>query len=396
MFTNESDFINLKESSGGVQIGQEGVKIPIKGRGEVVKVLNENKVVFKEALLVPDLPYNLISLSRIWKEKGDLERLQDNKFQVIKNKKKVFGGHIENGLLHVDFDYNNAFASEHERLGHSGRSGNCEACKIGKSTRIAFNGKITRPDKPLEEISVDLMGPITPESLGGAKYILVVVDSNSRFSWVRMLKNKGDAKHELEKIISQAETALETQVKNIICDGGKEFVNNFIKDFCDSRGIQLTVTTPYTPQHNGIAERTNRTLMDKVRTLMIESGVQKELWAELTNTTNFLRVRVSDSGKSPFEKLFNRKPNLSRIRRFGCRAFVTNNNYKRKLDKRAYKGILVGYEPSFGAYRILLEDTGKIICSRDVRFNEDELPLQMHKNQELTEQENTVEEEIEP
>ncbi|MBW0567329.1 hypothetical protein O181_107044 [Austropuccinia psidii MF-1] len=253
-----------------------------------------------------------------------------------------------------------------------------------------------RLDKPLEEISVDLMGPITPESLGGAKYILVVVDSNSCFSWVIMLKNKGDAKHELEKIISQAETALETQVKNIICDGGKEFVNSFIKDFCDSRGIQITVTTPYTPQHNGIAERTNRTLMDKFRTLIIESGIPKELWEELTNTAKFLRVRVSDCGKSPFEKLFYRKQNLSRMRRFGCCTFVTNNNYKHKLDKRAYKAILIGYEPSFGAYQILLEDTGKIICSHDVRFNEDELPLKMHKNQELKEQENTVEEEIEP
>ncbi|MBW0539206.1 hypothetical protein O181_078921 [Austropuccinia psidii MF-1] len=133
MFTNESDFINLKELSGGVQIGQEGVKTPIKGR-EVVKISNKNKIVFKEALLVPSLPYNLISLSRIWKEKGDLEILQDGKFQVIKNKKKVFGGNIENRLLHVDFDYKKAFESEHERLGHSGRSGNCEACKIGKLT----------------------------------------------------------------------------------------------------------------------------------------------------------------------------------------------------------------------------------------------------------------------
>ncbi|MBW0527724.1 hypothetical protein O181_067439 [Austropuccinia psidii MF-1] len=202
MFSNESSFVNLKELSGGVQIGQEGIKITIKGRGEVVKMSNKNKIVFKEELLVPDLPYNLISLSRIWKGKGDLERIPDNKFQVIKNKKKVFGGHIENGLLHVDFDYEKAFASENEHLGHSGRSGNCEECKIGKLTQIAFNGKIIRPDKPLEEISVDLMGAITPESLGGVKYILVVVDSNAGFSWVRMLKDKGDAKHEIEKIIS--------------------------------------------------------------------------------------------------------------------------------------------------------------------------------------------------
>ncbi|MBW0493741.1 hypothetical protein O181_033456 [Austropuccinia psidii MF-1] len=170
-----------------------------------------------------------------------------------------------------------------------------------------------------------------------------------------------------------------------------------MKDFCDTRGIKLTVTTPYTPQHNGIVERINRMFMDKARTLMIDSGVPKELWAELINTANFLRVRIAENGKSPFEKLFHRKPNLSRIKRFGCRAFVTINSYKQKLDRRATKGVLVGYEPDSGVYCIFLED-GKIIRSRDVRFNKDEIPLKSHDNvtTKPTEMENTSEEEIRP
>ncbi|MBW0534003.1 hypothetical protein O181_073718 [Austropuccinia psidii MF-1] len=170
MFTSKSDFTDLRISSGGVQIGQEGVKILIKGRGKVLKISNNNKIVFNNALYVPDLPYKLISLSKIWKGKGNLERLQNNKFQVIQNEKKIFNGNIENGLLHITFDNNNAFLSKHERLGHGGKSYNCEACKMGNSTRILFNGKIERPNQPLDEVSVDLMGPITPTSLGGAKF----------------------------------------------------------------------------------------------------------------------------------------------------------------------------------------------------------------------------------
>ncbi|MBW0462211.1 hypothetical protein O181_001926 [Austropuccinia psidii MF-1] len=162
------------------------------------------------------------------------------------------------------------------------------------------------------------MEPITPKSLGASQYILVIVYSYTNFSWVKILKRKEDAKQKLAKVITQAETALEKQVKQTICDGGKEFVNRLMKDFCDIRGIRLTITTPYNPQNNGIAERINRKLMDKARKLMIDSGVPKELWVELINTANFIRVRLSENGKSPFEKPFHRKPNLSQMKIIGC------------------------------------------------------------------------------
>ncbi|MBW0540241.1 hypothetical protein O181_079956 [Austropuccinia psidii MF-1] len=150
-----------------------------------------------------------------------MERLQNNKFQVIQNKRKIFNGNIKNGPLHINFDNKNAFVSEHELLGHGGKSYNCEACKTGKLTQISFNGKIERPNQLLNQISVDLMGAITPTSLGEAKYILVIVDFSTCFSWVRMLKSKQDAKHELEKVFLQAANIPEKQVKRIICDGGK-------------------------------------------------------------------------------------------------------------------------------------------------------------------------------
>ncbi|MBW0463584.1 hypothetical protein O181_003299 [Austropuccinia psidii MF-1] len=221
------------------------------------------------------------------------------------------------------------------------------------------------------------MGPITPTSLGGSKYVLVEIDTRSRFSWVRMLKEKSEAKEEVLKIIRQLENRFEKNVKKIICDGGKEFVNKILKEFCENRVINLIVTTPYTPQHNGIVERTNRTLMDKARTLRADSGLPKELWAELINTANFLRVRTTEKGKSSYEKLFNVKPNLNRIKRFGCRVYVTQNSYKRKLDERSEKGVLVGYEQDFGVYRVLLDNSSKITRTRDVSFVQTEMPYKI-------------------
>ncbi|MBW0545089.1 hypothetical protein O181_084804, partial [Austropuccinia psidii MF-1] len=181
------------------------------------------------------------------------------------------------------------------------------------------------------------MGPITPTSIGGSNFVLVVVDTATRFSWVVFLKSKDKAKEKMVEIINKAENRLGKSVKRILTDGGKEFVNKFISDFCVNRGIENITTTPYTPQHNGIVENLNRTLLDKARAMRIETGVPKELWAEIINTANYLRVRTSEGGISPWEKIFNMRPNLKRIKQFGCQAWVATNSYKKKFDNRAEK-----------------------------------------------------------
>ncbi|MBW0487631.1 hypothetical protein O181_027346 [Austropuccinia psidii MF-1] len=216
-------------------------------------------------------------------------------------------------------------------MGNIGLTGNFEACKIGKTTRSSFKKDLERTKVPLEELSVDLMGPITPTSIGGSNYVLVVVDTATRFSWVRFLKYKDKAKDKLIEIINKAENRLEKSVKRILTNGGKEFVNNFISNFCANRGIENITNCPYTPQHNGIVERLNCTLLDKARAMRVETGVPKEIWAELINTANLLRVRTSEGGISPWEKNFNIKPNLKRIKRFGCQAWVATISYKRSL-----------------------------------------------------------------
>ncbi|MBW0522042.1 hypothetical protein O181_061757, partial [Austropuccinia psidii MF-1] len=395
MFTNKNDFDTLENSTGAAQIGQEGVKIPIEGKGSVTKNSNERKITFQNALYVPKLPYNLISLSQIWNKGGDLRRLPKNKFTIEKRNQILFGGDIENGLLHIKFNQTQAIISKHERLGHPGKEKGCEPCHLGKGTRKQFKKELERTKNNLDELSIDLMGPIKPESLGGSKYILVLVDTASCFSWVQMLKDKSKAKEEVTKLIQQIENRFEKHIKRIICNGGKEFVNNFLKEYCGNKGIELVVTTPYTPQHNGIVERTNRSLMDKARTLRIDSGVGKELWAELVHTENYLKVRTSKDGISPYKKLFKIKPNLRRIKRFGCRAYVTESTYKKKLDNRAQKGVLVGYEQDFGVYRILLDKEKKIIRSRDVWFVKDEMPYK-ESNQKDTTNGETDEEDEEP
>jgi hypothetical protein len=128
---------------------------------------------------------------------------------------------------------------------------------------------------------------------------------------------------------------------------------------------------PYNPQQNGTAERLNRTLMDKARAMLIEKNLPKSLWAEAINTANYLRNRAPVSGLevTPFEAFFGTKPDLSNNRVFGCKVYsVTPASKRSKLDPRATLGTLVGYDNK--GYRVLSDDTGDILISRDVYFDE--------------------------
>lgn len=82
---------------------------------------------------------------------------------------------------------------EHRRMGHPGGHQDCEACRLGKQTRQLFLKHRERTGTAGEELLADLVGPITPTSLGGSRYFLTVVDTASHYAWVRILKVKSQA-----------------------------------------------------------------------------------------------------------------------------------------------------------------------------------------------------------
>lgn len=171
--------------------------------------------------------------------------------------------------------------------------------------------------------------------------------------------------------MEQAEAKWNQRLSKLRCDNGREYINKNLIDWCRKKGIQLDRTIPYTPQLNGKAERLNRTLIEKSRALIIDSGLDKEMWGEAAYASTYLlnRSPTSTLDVTPAEAWNQRKINLNNIRVFGCNAFAKVLEPQKKLNDRSRKYILVGYAPN--GYRLWDSEKRKIIIARDIKFEEE-------------------------
>ena len=97
------------------------------------------------------------------------------------------------------------------------------------------------------------------------------------------------------------ENQLGRKVKKIQSDRGGEYWNGEVKEFCAQKGIFHQKTNPYSSQENGVAERLNRTLMDKARAMLSESDLEEKWWGEAVLTANHVRNRTATkkTGRRP-------------------------------------------------------------------------------------------------
>ncbi|GKE01550.1 retrovirus-related pol polyprotein from transposon TNT 1-94, partial [Tanacetum coccineum] len=251
----------------------------------------------------------------------------------------------------------------------------CSACALGKSSK--------KPHKPKSEdtnqeklylLHMDLCGPMRVVSVNGKKYILVIVDDYSRFTWVKCLRSKDEAPAFIINFLKMIQVRLKETVRRIRTDNGTEFVNQTLREYYEKVGISHETSVARSPQQNGVVERRNRTLIEAARTMLIYAKAPLFLWAEAVATACYTQNRSMirrRHGKTPYELLHNKPPDLSYLHVFGALCYPTNDSENLgKLQPKADIGIFIGYAPTKKAFRIYNRRTKRIIETIHVDFDE--------------------------
>nr|GEW05408.1 retrovirus-related Pol polyprotein from transposon TNT 1-94 [Tanacetum cinerariifolium] len=144
----------------------------------------------------------------------------------------------------------------------------CSACAMGKSKKKSYKPKSEETNQEkLYLLHMDLCGPIRVESVNGKKYILVIVDDFSQFTWVKFLRSKDEALDFIIKFLKMIQVRLKVPVYRIRTDNGTEFVNQTLREYYEEVGISLETSVACSPQQNGVVERCNQTLIEASRTI---------------------------------------------------------------------------------------------------------------------------------
>ncbi|GJV09417.1 retrovirus-related pol polyprotein from transposon TNT 1-94 [Tanacetum coccineum] len=233
----------------------------------------------------------------------------------------------------------------------------CSACAMGKSKKKPYKPKSedTNQEK-LYLLHMDLYGPMRIASVNGKKYILVIFDDYSRFTWVKCLRSKDEAPDFIIKFLMMIQLRLKAPVRRIRTDNGTEFVNQTLHEYYEKVGISHETSVARSPQQNGVVERRNRTLIKAAHTMLIYAKAPLFLWVEAvaticyTQNCSIIRLRYR---KTPYELLHDKLSDLSFFHVFGALCYPTNDSENLgKLQPKADIGIFIGYAPTKKAFRI--------------------------------------------
>lgn len=371
-------------------------------------------VVIKDVLCVPELRDNLLSVRKITNA-GMEVKFGKYKAKIFKNSEVVAEAYLRGDLYELDIAVTKHEANAcnadkvklwHKRLGHIGQSafnelvrknltngirvsaesfGFCDICVESKHSRDPFCGNRERAKRPIERIHSDVCGPMDPVGWNGSRYFVSFIDDFTHFAVIYNIKKKSDVFSVFKEYEAMVTAQFGTSISKITTDQGREYCSKEQDKWYKEKGIQLQTTMSYSPQQNGVAERFNRTVVEKVRAMLLESGMPKRMWCEAALTSVYLLNRSPtkslDGSVTPAEMWYGVKPDLEKLRVFGCKAFAWIPSQKRKkLDSKSRETVMLGYVPN--GYRLWDVERQMVIYSRDVKFDENSFPFKSKSHEE--------------
>ncbi|CAJ2667154.1 unnamed protein product [Trifolium pratense] len=354
MTSHRDWLINFNSSSKTKIRFADNRTIPAEGVGDVlIKGKKGNQAIITGVLYVPDMKTNLLSLGQLL-EKGFIMHMENNIMEVLSY---LQNNELVNGLPAIKIPRDI-----------------CQHCLIGKQARKSFvKNTAMRAKEVLNVVYTDVCGPFDTLSLGGNKYFVSFIDEFSRMMWIHLMKSKDEVLQNFKSFKLLVEKQSEKKIKILRSDGGGEYTSNEFKTFCSENGIQHEIIAPYTPQHNGMAERRNRTIMNMTRCMLREKNLPHNFWGEAVVTACYVlnRCPTKQMDKVPEAIWSGHTPSVKHLRVFGCLCHRHIPDQKRKkLDDKSEMMIMIGYHTA-GAYKLYNPITKKVTSSRDVTFEED-------------------------
>nr|GFB27988.1 hypothetical protein [Tanacetum cinerariifolium] len=224
---------------------------------------------------------------------------------------------------------------------------------------------------------MDLCGPMRAASINGKRYVLIIVDDYSRYTWTHFLKYKDETPEVLIDFLRLVQRGLQAQVGVVRTDKGTKILNQTLHAYFVAEGIQHQTSVARTPEQNCVVERRNRTLVEAARTMLSAAKVPLFFWAEAIATACFTQncsLVIPRHEKIPYHIINDRKPSVKLFHIFGSVCYIVRDG--ENLDKMKEKGdecIFVGYSNQSRAYRVFNKRTRVIMESIHVNF--EKLPL---------------------
>ncbi|CAA7268571.1 unnamed protein product [Cyclocybe aegerita] len=383
------DFVNLTEIPLQTLHAANKNNFSATGVGKLIinvpSGVNMKQLHLTEVLYSPEVGYTLVSIGRL-DEKGFSATFAHGKCVIRGPKGEEVGEVAKNakGLYRVEHDddtVNSAIETItldqfHRCMGHISP----EVARRLVSNKFVTGA--TRKSVPKEragerasefggEVHSDLWGPAPVSTRGGRRYYVTFIDDKTRLTHLYLMRNKSDTFAKYREYEAWCDAQLGARVKVLHSDRGGEYTGKEFVVHLKARSTARKQTVHDTPAQNGVAERRNRIIMERVRVLLHSSGLPKFLWGEAARHVVWLLNRTSTKavdGKTPYEAAFGKKPDLREVREWGEKVWVRIEGGN-KLGGQVREGRWMGLDEKSKGVRVYWPDKRTVTVERNVYFD---------------------------